>query len=151
LTWSKEQNLYELYTHGQLTLRFHLSNEAAWLAWLGTAFSFAFHGNDGSLNVYREKRPRGEAYWYAYQTKEGRTRKRYLGRTERLSLARLEETARSLSSAQQRATTTEQGMQPLPSRLALPRLSNALVTRRRLLTALDGAVSTTLTLLSAPA
>src|SRR5205814_224926 len=110
LIWSAEQRLYGLYTRGQLKLRFRPAEEAAWLAWLREVSSFAFHGKGGSLNVYLEKRPRGSAYWYAYHTKEGHTRKRYLGQTESLSLARLEETARSLLHAQQPATTTEQGM-----------------------------------------
>jgi ATP/maltotriose-dependent transcriptional regulator MalT len=150
LIWSKEQHLYELYTQGQIEQRFQPAEEAAWLAWLREVSSFAFHGKGGSLNVYLEKRPRGGAYWYAYQTKEGRTRKRYLGQTESLSLARLEETARSLLHVQQPGTTTEQGM-PLSSQLAPPRLPNALVERERLLTALDEALSTPLTLLSASA
>src|SRR6266700_6776995 len=151
LIWAEEQCIYELYTRGQLKLRFRPAEEAAWLAWLGSVSSFAFHGKGGSLNVYLEKRPRGGAYWYAYHTKEGRTRKRYLGQTESLSLARLEETARSLLHAQQPATATEQGMMLLSSRLAPPRLPNALVERERLLTALDEALSTRLSLLSASA
>ncbi len=150
LIWSNEQGLYELYTRSQLQLRFRPAGEAAWLAWLREASSFAFHGQGGSLNVYREQRPRGGAYWYAYHTEEGRTRKRYLGQTESLSLARLEETARSFLHAQQPMTTTGQGMM-LSSRLAVPRLPNALVERERLLTALDEALSIPLTLLSASA
>ena len=150
LIWSKEQRLYELYTQGQIEQRFQPAEEAAWLAWLHGVSSFAFHGARGSLNVYLEKRPRGGAYWYGYHTKEGRTRKRYLGQTESLRLSRLEETARLLLHAQQPATTTEQGML-LSSRLAPPRLPNALVERERLLTALDEALSTPLTLLSASA
>src|SRR6266478_1536200 len=136
---------------GQIEQRFQSAEEAAWLAWLGSVSSFAFHGKGGSLNVYLEKRPRGSAYWYAYQTKEGRTRKRYLGQTESLRLSRLEETARSLLHAHEGATTTEQPMLLLSGRLAPPRLPNALVERERLLAALDGALSTPLTLLSASA
>lgn len=151
LIWSAEQRLYGLYTRGELKLRFQPAEEAAWLAWLGSVSSCAFHGKGGSLNVYLEKRPRGGAYWYAYHTREGRTRKRYLGQTESLSLARLEETAHSLLHARQPATTTGQGMMLLSSRRAPPRLPNALVERERLLTALDEALSTPLTLLSASA
>ena len=124
LIWSKEQRLYELYTQGQIEQRFQPAEEAAWLAWLHGVSSFAFHGARGSLNVYQEQRPRGGAYWYAYQTKEGRTRKRYLGRTETLRLS---------------------------GRLAPPRLPTALVERERLLATLDEALATPLTLLSAPA
>jgi LuxR family maltose regulon positive regulatory protein len=151
LIWSAEQHLYGLYTRGQLKLRFRPAEEAAWLAWLREVSSFAFHGKEGSLNVYLEQRPRGGAYWYAYHTTEGRTRKRYLGQTESLKLSRLEETARSLLHAHEGATTTGQGMLLLSSQLAPPRLPNALVERERLLTALDEALSTPLTLLSASA
>ncbi len=151
LTWSSDQRLYKLYTQGQLEQRFRPAEEAAWLAWLGEASSFAFHGKGGSLNVYRERRPRGGTYWYAYQTKEGRTRKCYLGQTEIISLARLEETALTLSHAQKPATATEQGMVLLSSKLSPPHLPNALVERERLLSALDEALATPLTLLSASA
>jgi len=151
LTWSEEQHLYELYTQGRLKLRFQPAEEAAWLAWLGKATSFAFHGKGGSLNVYLEKRPRGGAYWYAYHATEGRTRKCYLGRTANLSLAQLEETARALLHKQQPTQALEQGMLVLSGRLAPPRLPTALVERERLLAALDGALATPLTLLSASA
>src|SRR5438105_116392 len=151
LIWSKEQRLYELYTRGQIEQRFQPAEEAAWLAWLHGVSSFAFHGARGSLNVYQEQRPRGGAYWYAYQTKEGRTRKRYLGRTETLRLSRLEETAQTLLREQKATQALDQGMLVLSSRLAPPRLPNALVERERLLTALDEALSTPLTLLSASA
>jgi LuxR family maltose regulon positive regulatory protein len=151
LIWSKEQHLYELYIQGQLKLRFRPAEEAAWLAWLGEATSFAFHSEVGSLNVYRERRPRGGAYWYAYQTKEGRTRKRYLGRTETLRLSRLRETAQALWREQQPTQALDQEMLMLSSRLTPPRLPNSLVERERLLSALNGAFGTPLTLLSAPA
>src|SRR5260221_7633177 len=151
LTWSREQNLYELYTQGQLQQRFRPAEEAAWLAWLGSVSSFAFHSPGGSLNVYLERRPRGGVYWYAYHTSGGRTRKRYLGRTETLSLAHLEEIAQTLLREQQPAQALERGMLVLSGRLAPPRLPNALVERERLLSALDGALATPLTLLSASA
>src|SRR6266852_3380020 len=110
LTWSREQNLYELYTQSQLQQRFRPAEEAAWLAWLGSVSSFAFHSPGGALNVYLERRPRGGVYWYAYHTSQGRTRKRHLGRTETLSLAHLEEIARTLLRGQQPAQALDQGM-----------------------------------------
>src|SRR5260221_97617 len=151
LTWSREQNLYELYTQGQLQQRFRPAEEAAWLAWLGSVSSFAFHSPGGSLNVYLERRPRGGVYWYAYHTSQERTRKRYLGRTENLSLARLEETAQTLLREQQPTQALDQGMLVLSGRLAPPRLPKALVEREHLLATLDGALATPLTLLSASA
>src|SRR5215472_18339167 len=99
LTWSSEQGHYEWSTRGQVVRRFHPTEEAAWLTWLGEATSFAFHSPRGSLNVYQERRPRGGAYWYAYHTARDGIRKRYLGRPGYVTLARLEETAQALSSA----------------------------------------------------
>jgi LuxR family transcriptional regulator, maltose regulon positive regulatory protein len=151
LIWSQEQRLYELHTQNRLEQRFQPTAEATWQSWLREVTSFAFHSPAGSLNVYLERRPRGGAYWYAYQTDEGRTRKRYLGRTETLSLARLEETARSLRREQQPPQAFDQGMPVLSGRLAPPRLPHALVERDRLLVALDGALLTPLALLAAPA
>jgi LuxR family maltose regulon positive regulatory protein len=158
LIWSSEQGLYELYTQGQLEQRFRLADEATWLAWLRKATSFAFHGAAGSLNVYQEARPRGGPYWYAYHTTRSRTRKRYLGSSTQMTFARLEETAQALArestppelSASRIRPPAEQ-LQPLSGRLAPPRLPNVLVERERLLSALDRALSTPLTLLCAPA
>ncbi len=151
LTWSQEQRLYELHTQDRLEQRFQPTDEATWQSWLRKVTSFAFHSPAGSLNVYLERRPRGGAYWYAYHTTEGRTRKRYLGRTETLRLSRLEETARSLRREQQPPQAFDQGLPVLSGRLAPPRLPTALVEREPLLSALDGALATPLTLLLAPA
>ena len=122
LIWSKEQRLYELHTQDRLEQRFQPTDEATWQSWLREVTSFAFHSPAGSLNVYLERRPRGGAYWYAYHTSQGRTRKRYLGRTETLSLAHLEETALSLWREQQPPQAFDRGMLVLSGRLAPPRL-----------------------------
>ncbi len=161
LIWSREQSRYELYTQGQLEQRFRpaSADDAAWLAWLGAAASFAFHGAVGNLNVYQEARPRGGRYWYAYHTINRRTRKRYLGPTAQLTFARLEETAQALVSASTPPSpaasdtwsSPEQSLMPLSTRLTPPRLPRALVERARLLALLDGALATPLTLLSAAA
>ena len=159
LIWSPDQRLYELYTQGQLEQLFRPADEVVWLAWLAEATSFAFHGASGSLNVYQEARTRGGAYWYAYHTTGGRTHKRYLGSLAQLTLARLEETAQALARESTPPELSPSSMRPpaeqlqmqLSPRLAPPRLPHALVERERLLSALDGALATPLTLLSAPA
>jgi LuxR family transcriptional regulator, maltose regulon positive regulatory protein len=158
LIWSSDQRLYELYTQGQLEQRFRPAEEAAWLAWLSEGSSFAFHDEASSLNVYREARPRGGSYWYAYHTTRGRTRKRYLGSSAQVTFARLEETAQSLARASTSPKPAPSRMQPpaeqlppLSARLDPPRLPRALVERERLLICLDGALSTPLTLLAASA
>lgn len=138
LIWSPDQGLYELSTGGRVVRRFRAGDDDAWLTWLGTVTSFAFHRPAGSLNVYLEARPRGGQYWYAYHTDSSRTRKRYLGRTERVSLARLEATARALAHADEqtrspmpppsssRVTETEPDLLPV-TKLAPPHLPTALV------------------------
>jgi ATP/maltotriose-dependent transcriptional regulator MalT len=151
LTWSQEQHLYELHTQDRLEQRFQPTDEAAWQSWLREVTSFAFHSPVGSLNVYLERRPRGGAYWYAYQTKAGRTRKRYLGRTETLSLDHLEKTALALRGEQPSPQAFDQGIQVLSGRLAPPRLPTVFVERESLLSALDETLATPVTLLSAPA
>ncbi|MGO8948375.1 MAG: LuxR C-terminal-related transcriptional regulator [Ktedonobacterales bacterium] len=161
LIWSRDQGLYELSTQGQVVHHFQPRDEAAWLTWLGEVTSLAFHGPSGSLNVYQETRPRGGRYWYAYHTDRDGIRKRYLGRTAKVSLAHLEETARILSYAPTPpiqadapawvppSPETELGL--LETRLSPPRLPNALVSRTILLAALDGAFSSPVTLVSASA
>ena len=151
LIWSKDHSVYELHTQGHLEQLLRPADDSAWLAWVREVSSFAFHSPSGSLNVYQESRPRGGPYWYAYHTSQGRTRKRYLGRTGSISLPRLEETAKALTHEHSSTPAPEQEMTLLSSRLAPPRQPTLLVERARLLAALDGALSTPLTLLSASA
>src|SRR5581483_5563867 len=151
LIWTASRGCYELYPADPHLPSVVPGEEEAWLAWLATHASFSFQGQAGHLNVLKESRPRGSGYWYAYQTREGRTHKRYLGRTQTLSLARLEETARTLAHGFGAAQEASQGMALLSSKLSPPRLPTALVERERLLAALDEALTMPLTLLSAPA
>ncbi|HEX6484018.1 MAG TPA: LuxR C-terminal-related transcriptional regulator [Ktedonobacteraceae bacterium] len=159
LIWSHEHHLYELYTQGQLEQCFRPAEEAAWQAWLREVVSFAFQGACGRLNVYQEVRPRGGSYWYAYHTSQGRTRKRYLGPTARVSLARLEEAAQALAREPTLPALADSLTQPpaepelslLSTKLAPPRLPNSLVVRDRLLADLERALSTPFTLLAASA
>ena len=151
LIWSDDHGIYELYTQGQLGQLLPPADDSEWLAWVRGVSCFAFHSPSGSLNVYQESRPRGGSYWYAYHTSRGRTRKRYLGRTESISLPRLEEVAKALAHEHSSTPAPEQEMTLLPRRRAPPRLPTVLVERARLLAVLDGALSTPLTLLSASA
>ena len=97
LIWSHTRSSYELSVSGNLKQRFSPTDEVAWLAWLTTERSFAFHGVAGSLNVHKEIRPHGGAYWYAYHTSAQRTHKRYLGRTANVNFEHLEKVARALN------------------------------------------------------
>ncbi len=159
LIWSRDHAHYALYTRGQLVQRFQLADDATWLAWLDAATSFAFHGAAGHLNVYREARPRGGYYWYAYHTAKRRTRKRYVGPPAQMTFAHLEAVAQTLSADTAReapaaappAREDERPLTLLAIKLSPPRLPYALVTRKRLLDALGGALVTPVTLLSASA
>jgi len=159
LIWSAQSKTYALVTPDHPPQEMVPGNEEAWVAWLTTHSSFSFHGQSGYLSVLKESRKRGAGYWYAYHTKESQTRKRYLGRSAILTLARLEEVAQDLGSeptstplAQvKNAPSSEQKGVLLSSKLSPPRLPNSLVERARLLIELDAVCSHSLTLVSASA
>ena len=71
-----------------------------WYAWLSSLTSFYYSYADGKrhFTARREKRrPDGTGgYWYAYIKQHGRLFKRYLGKSEELTLAHLEEAASAL-------------------------------------------------------
>ncbi len=98
LIWSQDHAWYELFSFSQV---FVPGDEEAWQAWLEVHDSFAFQGRQGRLNVYKEARPRGGQYWYAYHTTSKRTHKRYLGRTAKVTFACLEEVAEVLTRGEQ--------------------------------------------------
>ncbi|GHO70764.1 hypothetical protein KSC_096560 [Ktedonobacter sp. SOSP1-52] len=151
LIWSHEHKHYTLYSHGQPEQDFLPEDPSAFARWLDGHAAFAFEGQAGRISVLKEARSRGSGYWYAYRTHHRRTRKRYLGRTQTLSLARLEETAGMLLPEQKPAHALDQEIALLSSKLSPPRLLAALVVRERLLATLDEALATRLVLVSAPA
>jgi len=151
LIWSHEHQHYTLTRDGQPEQGFFPADPSAFARWLDEHTAFAFLGQAGRISVLKEARRGGTGYWYAYRTQHRHTSKRYLGRTETLSLARLEETARTLGHGSGATHAQDQGMVMLSSKLSPPRLPNALVERERLLICLDAALSTPLTLLAAPA
>src|SRR5258708_32863342 len=97
LIWSQDSVLYELFCFDQVLGSFVPGDEEEWQAWLEAHDSFTFQGRQGRLNVYKEARPRGGQYWYAYHTASKRTHKRYLGRQAAVTFARLEEVAEALT------------------------------------------------------
>jgi LuxR family maltose regulon positive regulatory protein len=94
LIWSAEKQCYLLHTPDHPPLPILPGDEGAWHAWLTTHSSFSFQGQHGHLNVLKEFRSRGTGYWYAYYARSSPIRKRYLGRSETVTLARLEEVLR---------------------------------------------------------
>ncbi len=79
----------------------------AWAVWLEDRAnrSFSFEGQSGTFTARRERRSGGdEAYWSAYRKQDGKLRKAYLGKAERLTLARLEDAAARLAGHGEKAT-----------------------------------------------
>ncbi len=70
-----------------------LPDSPEWFAWLARLPSFHFTGKSGQFSARQERKQRGATYWYAYLKARNHRLKRYLGTTETLTLARLEETA----------------------------------------------------------
>ncbi|HZF59703.1 MAG TPA: hypothetical protein VEZ19_14670, partial [Rubrobacter sp.] len=60
--------------------------------------SFSFEGPGGTFTARKERRSgSNEEYWSAYRKRGGKLRKVYLGKAEKLTLARLDEAAAALS------------------------------------------------------
>jgi hypothetical protein len=91
LVWSSSNQAYELH-EGQRGDSLNLVPDShAWSVWVSQVSSFAFHGKDGSYTASKERKSRGEGYWYAYARVGGKLTKRYLGRGTDLTMARLEQ------------------------------------------------------------
>jgi LuxR family maltose regulon positive regulatory protein len=181
LTWSWEQNSYELFAQDHKDHPLLQGDDTAWFEWLASHSSFSFQGKDGLLSLQKEGRPRGEeGYWYAYRRRGRRMIKKYIGRSAELTTVRLEATARVLMSKtlpeaapssyrQERAVVLQvaaeeraevsRGPETSPTsvpdllepKLHSPRLPSSLVVRQRLLTQIEAGLERKLTLLSAPA
>lgn len=159
LVWSDESHRYELQTQGQPAQYFRSGEEARFSRWLDAHTSFAFVGQTGRLSLLKEARPRGAGYWYAYHKQGRRTRKRYLGRTDQVTFARLEQEAKVLTSRLEPSSFSPEPGMPLSelqgillsSKLSLPHLPHTLVERPRLLADLDAIGSYPFTLISAAA
>src|SRR6266480_2000738 len=159
LIWSAQSKTYALLCPDSSPQSLMPGNEEPWLAWLMTHSSFSFQGQYGHLSVLKESRQRGSGYWYAYHTSQSRMRKRYLGRTAKVTLARLEKVAQELSissspiilASEPAVLSLEQKGVLLSTKLSPPRLPKSLVERSRLLRELNAIHSYPLTLVSASA
>lgn len=71
---------------------------AAWFAWLQTVASFCYSCRHTTwrLTVRLEKRGR-HRYWYGYAKSDAKLHNVYLGKTEQLTQARLEQACRDLA------------------------------------------------------
>ena len=71
-------------------------DSASWFAWLNdpATRSFSVSGPAGSLTVRKEFRSGSdEGYWTAYRKRDGKLRKAYIGKAEKVTQHRLDEAA----------------------------------------------------------
>ncbi len=131
----------------------------AWYAWLESASTFAFTSEEGTFTARKERagNQRGGWYWKAYRMKQGKLSSRYLGKSETLSLHRLQAAAQALTSnsvpdrkAVRPATPTQRDPL-LATKLHVPRPRRQLVSRPALIKHVQEGVQGPLTLVSAPA
>src|SRR5262249_55336055 len=107
LLWSPERERYEWQHRGEnSSYPVSPEDDPGFLRLVDSSSSFAFQGKHGHLTLRKEFRLHGEGYWYAYRSQGRRTRKKYLGRTSSLSIARLEDIAEALTT-QSRVSTDE--------------------------------------------
>src|SRR5579871_2843781 len=105
--WSAAHGRYEWQHERENGLSpLETEDETGFLGLIDGCSSFAFQGRHGHLTLRKESRLHGEGYWYAYRSQGRRTRKKYVGRTASLSLARLEDIAETLN-AQSRVSVDE--------------------------------------------
>src|SRR5215469_9515768 len=91
----------------------------AWYRWLAAEQnqSFTFRHALGTFTMRRERKRQGW-YWYAYRKQESKVRKAYLGKTEELTLARLNQVATMLISRGEGIDTSQvQALTESPSPL----------------------------------
>ncbi len=141
----------------------------AWFAWLETASTFSFVSDAGTFTARKERAStrRGGWYWKAYRKQQGKLSSRYLGKSETITLARLQAVAQDLAPGPVSASPVHAGeadpppaplrtqLDPLHSLLAtklhVPRLHAPFIRRSRLHKILQEGMERALTLVSAPA
>jgi len=146
---------------------------AAWFAWLETASTFSFVCEEGRFTARSEQagHKRGGWYWKAYRKQHGKLSSHYLGKSETVTLARLQTVAQALADALvETASNTDADEATVPSaqaaapgmrinalppllatKLQRPLLRAQLVRRPQLTERLRQGVMGALTLVSAPA
>jgi LuxR family transcriptional regulator, maltose regulon positive regulatory protein len=131
----------------------------AWFAWLESATNFAFRGPAGSFTARKESRARGGWYWKAYRSAHGRLQRVYLGKSEQLTLKRLNHAASALAGALAPAPPAAPPLlaapaappQLLATKLFVPPARATLAPRPRLFARLQAGLRGKLTVVAAPA
>ena len=99
------EGLRVLQPPGEPTITVDSPGWAAWLRDPATR-SFSFRGSNGTFTARKERRSGSEGYWSAYRKRGGKLRKVYLGKAEKLTLARLEDAATILAGRAEGKLTT---------------------------------------------
>src|SRR6266567_1116039 len=86
------------HTAGGTSLDPIMIGTAAWYSWLEQHRSFCFEAGRMTFTARKEQRPGGR-YWYAYRRSHGKLHSAYLGKSEELTLERLNTTAEALERA----------------------------------------------------
>jgi LuxR family maltose regulon positive regulatory protein len=140
----------------------------SWFAWLDDPAnrSFSFEGSAGPLTARKERRGGGgEGYWTAYRKRDGKLRKTYIGKAEKVTQHRLDEAARFLAESgtdmppnehaahrQPPISSSAVGGDPLLlSKLWVPVPRRTLVPRTKLSRQIEDGLERKLTVVSAPA
>lgn len=109
VVWNAPDERYEInitrpWGTGKLGLQL---DGPEWFAWLRDISSFAFQCREGRFTARKEERRRGGMYWVAYLRSGGKLTKRYIGPTEAVTTARLEQVARDLQHAEAQVSAQE--------------------------------------------
>src|SRR5207237_4055412 len=105
----------------------------AWYAWLESASSFAFTSQAGTFTARKERagNQRGGWYWKVYRTRRGKLTSLYLGKSETVTLARLQAVAQALADALvETAPDNDADEARLPTQAAAPRTRSESLTPR---------------------
>lgn len=121
-----------------------------WFEWLQDNRSFSFAGDAGQFNALKERVRDKGWYWKAYRWQNGRRRSAYLGRSEDLSVERLEEAAKNI--LQTNAAAEARSVQRVArTKMFVPALRPGHVVRQRLLQRMRSGAQLPITVVMAPA
>ena len=162
LTWNTDLAHYQLNEQvgqGRAVSEMDVEHKG-WQQWLERVSSFSFQSKEGAhLTVRKERRGRSGAYWIAYCRTGGKLKRMYLGSSQEVTFARLEQVAAALTKPKTLTSSSADVAQPealmqdqvLATKFFLPTSPHALLPRQRLQTVLDEGLRHPLMLVSAPA
>src|SRR5215467_4885672 len=96
VAWNAHDSSYQVYQKAQegTSLPQVDLEDQAWQSWLAGRSSFAFLSREGHrFTARKESRARGNSYWVAYRKIGGKLSHIYIGRSEDVTFARLEQVA----------------------------------------------------------